>query len=685
MGVAYQTIANDHLPDCLSNPLGARVLVIGAGPVGIRFANQLREINSNPCHIICFNGEAYPPYDRIKLTQLLTQQMNYADIFWPEPAEKPVGKNPRTSFNLFNECITAIDSDNKQVIDAHGCRYPYDYLVLATGSSPHIPQIAGVDLPGVYTFRNMRDVEYLLARTHRSRHTVVVGGGLLGLEATKGLVQKNTLVTLVHQAPRLMNRQLDDISAELLLKKVEANGIRVVTSDGLAEIRGYERVQSIVTRQGKTIVCDTVVLCTGIKPNTSLALQSGIKLNRGIVVDRHLRTSQRDVFAIGECAEFEGQLYGLVAPGLEQAAILADNLSGGTAEFSGSQPYTKLKVVDIGVNSLGEITELGKRPKLKILSHQHTTRQATTKRKTLTQTRSIALAGSKIIGACGVGEWTELQRIREAYQQRRSIYPWQQWLFKLTGKLWFTTGTNDPALWPGATIVCQCNQVNRATIETRINSGCTTIKAIGQECGAGSVCGSCQPVLQSLLQRHPPNVTEARTEKSKNLIPVATFSGLALLIVTALVLLPSVTPPDSVQDQSTAWLVGDKLFKQVSGFSLLAITLLGLILSLRKRLGWTFLGQFAHWRTVHAIAGVVALVVLFGHTGAHLGEQLNRWLMLNYLSVATIGALLGILIAVSRSNAVRDRFRRLSFWFHVVAVWPLPILISAHILSSYYF
>jgi nitrite reductase (NADH) large subunit len=192
-------------------------------------------------------------------------------------------------------------------------------------------------------------------------------------------------------------------------------------------------------------------------------------------------------------------------------------------------------------------------------------------------------------------------------------------------------------------------------------------------------------VLQTLLQHHLPNATVGNVDKRKGLLPVAVFSGLALLVAAALLLLPSLSTPNSVQTQSISWLIDNKLFKQISGFSLLGVTLLGLILSLRKRLGWQFLGQFAHWRTVHTLAGVLALVILFGHTGAHLGEQLNRWLMVNYLSVAVIGALLGILIAASRSNALRDRFRRLSFWFHVVAVWPLPILISAHILSSYYF
>jgi len=265
MGVAQQTIAKQQIPGGLLNPVGIRLVVIGAGPVGIRFAEQMLQRSKEPCHVVCFNGEAYPPYDRIKLTQLLTQQLNYPDIFWQDTAQSQQYKNTSSSFDLLNALVCEIDCENKVALDHYGNQFPYDKLIIATGSSPHIPQINGVDLTGVYTFRNMRDVEFLLARTHRSRHTVVVGGGLLGLEAAKGVRQKNTQVTLVHQAPRLMNRQLDEHSAEKLLQHVTSSGINVLTNDGLASILGRERASGITTRSGKTIDCDTVVLCTGIR------------------------------------------------------------------------------------------------------------------------------------------------------------------------------------------------------------------------------------------------------------------------------------------------------------------------------------------------------------------------------------------------------------------------------------
>ncbi len=698
MGTAFQAEEFDKTLQHFESPLGPRIVIIGAGPVGMRCASKIKESHQGPCHIAVFNGEAYAPYDRIKLTQLLTNQVNYPDIFWSASPQSDSLGHPQSSFEIINDKVSGIDTKQKMITAGNGEIIAYDKLILATGSKPHIPQIDGIEMTGVYTFRNIRDVEFLMARTQRSRHTVVVGGGLLGLEAAKGLHQKNTLVTLVHQAPRLMNRQLNDLCADVLYQHVRKAGINVITNDGLGAVHGDNRVTGISTRHGKPIDCDTVVLCTGIKPNIDLAVSSGIKFNRGILVDKNLQTSERDVYAVGECSEYEGQIYGLVSPGLEQATILAENLAGGSAVFSGTQPYTKLKVLDVKVSSLGEITELGKRPKLKKINYTQNTKK--TESKTSPVCRTIAVQGgkffgSKLVGACGIGDWTELQRLRECLTQQRTLYPWQLWLFRFSGKLWLDANDNNPTLWPASTIVCQCNQVTRQNIDTAITQGCHTLTAISHECGAGGVCGSCQPVVQTLLHQHldatnaGSQIETVQTDKSKlsSIVasPIFLTSALSALLVLLLVLFPGVQMPSSVQEFSLAFFIDDKLYKQISGFSLLAAVSIGLILSLRKRLNWQFLGQFTRWRLVHTISGVVALIVLLAHTGANLGDQLNRLLMVNFLVVALVGAALGTAISISQSNIGQQRLRSLSFWLHVLTVWPLPILLSAHIFSSYYF
>lgn len=658
-----------------------KVVIIGAGPVGIQFANKLLSAASSPMHVYCFNGEKYLPYDRIKLSQVLTQSIQPADIFWQPAQTSRNYNNPKSRFDLIHQTIHEIDAHKHIVKDTAGNTYPYDYLVLATGSKPHIPSLPGIEMTGVYTFRNMRDVEFLMARTHRSRHTVVIGGGLLGLEAAKGLLQKNTKVTLVHQSNRLMNRQLDELNAKNLEQQVAETGIDIITNDGLQAVCGEHRADGIITRTGQHIQCDTVVLCTGIKPNTQLALSAGIKINRGILIDDTLRTNIPNVYAIGECTEHNNEVFGLVAPGLEQASVLASQLTGGSAEFKGSAPYTKLKVLDIDVNSFGETADFVKHPKLKIIHHRKRHKKGETNK----VTRSLAFINGKIIGACGIGEWTELQRIRESQTQTRRIYPWQQWLFYLTGKLWFLDNSSDPNQWAPAAIICQCNQVPLETINTAIANGNHTVESIGNVCGAGQVCGSCQPLLQAITAQSNADNIEPEKFSFANAKLLTTLSTLAILAVAALAFIPALQTPDSVQEQSLAWLVQDKFFKQVSGFSLLGVTIIGLILSLRKRLRWEFLGKFSNWRLIHTGMGVIALSVLLAHTGANLGEQLNRWLMLNFLLVSVIGGTLGLAIAFSSSQFFRDRLRKFSFWLHVLTVWPLPILIGAHVLSSYYF
>ncbi|MGH1471656.1 MAG: FAD-dependent oxidoreductase [Cellvibrionaceae bacterium] len=669
-----------------------KIAIVGAGPVGVRCARELSQRMSTPCSINIYGAEPYEPYDRIKLSQLLAGTINYPDIFIRLHDEKEVVGNSHTNIAFQNSHIVSVDTDQKLIVDAGGENFSYDTLIIATGSKPHIPQIKGVELDGVYTFRNIRDTEKLLSRINRSRHIIVVGGGLLGLEAAKGLFQSNTQVTLIHQSSRLMNRQLNEGPAEELLKSVLSQGISVITDDGLGEIKGDGRVMSVVTRHGRYIDCDTVVLCTGIKPNTELALAAGIRFNRGIVIDEHLKTSVDNIYAIGECTEFNGHIYGLVAPGLEQASVLADNLSGGGAVFHGTQPYTKLKVMDVAVSSIGEVTDLPRRPRLQVITHQKKCKEKQSQHKNdlKKNSRTIVVEKGRILGACSVGEWPQIQRVREAFVQRRYIFLWQVWLFRITGKLWLFDAKENVLNWPETAIVCQCNLVSKLTVEAEIKAGNNQVKLLTESCGAGGVCGSCQPLLQNLIDGQLAHEIEPsknrQLDSAISLSPTLLLASLiALLAALALFIFPGIQTPDSVQVKSVAWLWNDKFYKQVTGFSLLSITLVGLFLSLRKRLRWKFLGDFSRWRLVHVILGVIALGVLLAHTGAHLGENLNRWLMVNYLLAAAVGSFAGMAIAVSRHSTLSAHIKKYSFWVHLLVVWPLPVLVMAHIASSYYF
>lgn len=661
---ATQSSIEQWQPELDSNLIS--IVVIGAGPVGVRFVDELKR-KRVACRVILFGNEPYDPYNRVQLSNVLSRSKDYDDIVMQFPLPSDT-----FHFEYRQQHIQSIHPRQKLITTNTGEMVDYDHLVIATGSSPHVPSIEGKDLKGVYTFRNLRDTEALLARSYRSRTTIVVGGGLLGLEAAKALTTHHTNVILIQQGERLMNRQLDEKASTLVAKHIEQEGIRVITASGVRRIVGDQRVEGVITRDGTKILCDTVLFCTGIRPQNDLARNAGLHVGRGITINDELQTSAEHIYAIGECSEHAGQVYGIVSPGLEQAAVLADRFAQGQSHYQGTQLISTLKVVGQSVCSMGEVAEVTRRAKQHFLSHYN---------KKTGAYRKLVIHQSKIIGACAVGEWEESRRVQEAFYSQQTIYPWQQLYFKLTGKLWLGDADKQVAQWPETAIVCQCNQISRGDISQAVVQGCDSIKKIGDKTSAGTVCGSCQPLLQNLLGK------KAQPVAVKGAIPILLFSLLAVIASSLFALVPGIEPVDSVQTPSWEFLWTDGFWKQVSGFSLLGIVALGLIMSLRKRFGWIFLGDFSYWRVVHVVLGLVALAVLLIHTGAHLGENLNRWLMINFLVISAVGALAGLTLAIASKTAMTgiDTLKKSWYWVHILVVWPLPALLIVHILSVYYF
>ncbi len=327
-----------------------RLVVIGNGMAGVRMVEELLARAPDAYAISIYGAEPHGNYNRIMLSPVLAGEKKLADIVTHEPswyAERGIVLHR-------GDPVASIDLAQRRVTARSGQSEPYDRLVLATGSRPFILPVPGKDLPGVVSFRDIADVESMIDSSTRHRRAVVIGGGLLGLEAANGLARRGMVVTVVHLMDFLMERQLDRVAANLLQASLEEKGLRFKLSAATAEIAGAGRAEEVVFKDGSRVPADLVVMAAGIIPDAALARASGLACERGVVVDDTMRTSDPHVFAVGECAQHRKVCYGLVAPLFEQGKVVAAQLAGDAdALYEGSIVATRLKVTGIELFSAG--------------------------------------------------------------------------------------------------------------------------------------------------------------------------------------------------------------------------------------------------------------------------------------------------------------------------------------------
>ncbi len=337
----------------MSEPL----IIIGQGMAGTKLAEELSARALGRYSIVLIGDEPRRAYNRVLLSSLLAREVTAEDI-----ELKPRAWWARQGItNIFGKAVTGIDVRRRTVTLQGGVELSYSKLVLATGSHAIKLPTPGMDLPGAITFRWMGDVERMLSDVPAGRPAVVIGGGLLGLEAAYGLAKAGVKVTLLHLADRLMERQLDDPAALMLKEAIEAKGCEILLGANTVRVHGAERVEAVELSDGRVIPADMVVCAVGVRPNTDLARAAGLECKRGILVDDRMGTSMPGIYAIGECAEHRGVAYGLVEPAYEQARTLARTLIGdNAAAYEGSILATNLKVSGVSLFSAGDFTGEGK-------------------------------------------------------------------------------------------------------------------------------------------------------------------------------------------------------------------------------------------------------------------------------------------------------------------------------------
>src|SRR5437868_8838439 len=332
----------------VSEPL----VIVGNGMAAARLVDELSKSALGRYAVAVIGEEPRLAYNRVLLSSVLAGETASHEIelksasWWRD-----------RGVTLKYGCVaTEIDVGRRELKIAGDESVAFSRLVLATGSAPLRLKVPGADLASVHTFRDSRDADLLLALAAQKKRVVVVGGGLLGLEAAYGLARAGAPVTVVHLMDRLMERQLDRSAADLLQTLVERKGIKILLNAGTARLHGGSHVEGLELTDGRRIDADAVIFAAGIRPNVTLAKDAGIPVNRGIVVDDHLQTGASDIFALGECAEHRGICYGLVEPAYEQARVLARHLAGEAASYGGSVVATNLKVSGVSVFSAGDFT-----------------------------------------------------------------------------------------------------------------------------------------------------------------------------------------------------------------------------------------------------------------------------------------------------------------------------------------
>ncbi|MDB5654877.1 MAG: hypothetical protein JWQ94_2490 [Tardiphaga sp.] len=326
------------------------LVIIGNGMAAAKLVDELAQCALGRYAIAVIGDEPRLAYNRVLLSSVLAGEATHEEIeLRPASWWRDRGVTLK-----YGATATSIDMQARAVLTASGKRVSFSKLVFATGSSALRLPVPGAELTGVHTFRDSRDVDGLLALAAQQKRVVVVGGGLLGLEAAYGLAKAGASVTLIHLMDRLMERQLDNAAAALLKAQVERKGVTVLLEANTSHIFGDGRVQGVELKDGRRLDADAVVFAAGIRPNTALAKEAGIIVNRGIVVDDQMATGTEDVFALGECAEHRGTCYGLVEPAYEQAKVLARHLAGRAAAYIGSVLATNLKVSGVSVFSAGD-------------------------------------------------------------------------------------------------------------------------------------------------------------------------------------------------------------------------------------------------------------------------------------------------------------------------------------------
>jgi len=468
-----------------------KLVVVGNGMAGVACVEQILK-HRHDFDITIFGDETHANYNRILLSMVLAGEKSAEDIILNDiDWYQDNGIRARLGVR-----VEHIDRTRRVAIDADGGVTPFDKLILATGSNAFIPPIPGIDKKNVHVFRTLDDARVLVAKARKGCKAVVIGGGLLGLEAARGLQLRGCEVSVVHLMETLMERQLDPAGGAFLRRKIESLGIRVLLPRQTQALFGNGRVDGLRFASGEEIEADLVVIAAGIKPNAELGRKAGLEVRRGIVVNDYMETSDPNIFAVGECTEHRGQVFGLVAPLMEQGKVLAAAITDNHGPvFTGAAPAAKLKIMGVEIFSAGSIDESD--PAVEIVRYEDPS---------LGIYKKLLVKENRLHGVILVGDASDERRYVQWLREGTDLAPHRRHLL-------FPPPTPDVGLevaaMPDSEVICGCNGVSKGTIIQAIHRhGISTLDQLKERTRASSSCGSCTGLCEQLLRAVAPEFQE---------------------------------------------------------------------------------------------------------------------------------------------------------------------------------
>lgn len=465
-----------------------KLVVIGAGMASGRALEHLFDADPDGWDVTLFNAEPRGNYNRIMLSPVLSGEKSYEEIVTHDDAWYA---DKRVTCR-FGEKVTAIDRTARTVTGENGT-VDYDKLLIATGSNPFMIPLPGHDLDGVIAYRDLEDTNRMIdaAAAGTGARAVVIGGGLLGLEAAAGLRMRGMEVTVVHLMGHLMDRQLDPAAGYLLRKDLERRGIDVRVSSNSKEVVGEGgKVKALVLEDGTELPCDLLVMAVGIRPNTALAAEAGLAVGRGIHVDDQMITSDENILSVGECIEHDGAVFGLVAPLYDQAKVVAATLTGRDAAFTPKELSTKLKVTGCDLFSAGDFAEGEGREDI---VYRDPARGIY---------KRLVIENDRLIGAVMYGDTADSNWFFGLIQSGEDISEMRETL--IFGPAYQGGAASDPlsavAALPRDAEICGCNGICKGTITDAIAGGATDLGAVRAQTKASASCGTCTGLVEQVLQ-----------------------------------------------------------------------------------------------------------------------------------------------------------------------------------------